>query len=411
MNGWLMTDDARFTFERFFTCAAGLTWGLKVPGYDDLGDCPAEYVYTIANLAARALEVHWARLKDESDPNEVMRICEDLFREEASYDSPEYFPQVVALVLETRVWMSGVLGGNLGSPCHDLAGEHNVGEAQACPEDLLSTVHCQDSRDLSFIPDSTVHLMVTSPPYNVAKDYDEAFSLSEYLTMLRQVFSEVYRVLVPGGRAVINVANLGRKPYVPLNSFIARIMLEIGYLMRGEIIWDKSASVGSSCAWGSFGSASDPVLRDEHEYLLVFSKGTYKLPRSEDDGPSPRRDTIRRDSFVECTRSIWRMRTEAAEGIGHPAPFPIELPRRCIEMYSFTNDVVLDPFAGSGTIGVAAVEAMRNYICVEQDPDYCALARKRVGNAHPYIMLVWSDVDTESKQRNGPEKRPSTDKE
>ena len=149
--------------------------------------------------------------------------------------------------------------------------QNDVGEVQIFPSSLKDKLVCGDSRDMQIIPDNSVHLMVTSPPYNVSKDYDENLSLDEYLNLLKDVFSEVYRVLTPGGRAIINVANIGRKPYIPLASHINIIMTTIGFLMRGEIIWDKSASAGTSTAWGSFQSASNPCLRDIHEYILAIS--------------------------------------------------------------------------------------------------------------------------------------------
>jgi modification methylase len=252
------------------------------------------------------------------------------------------------------------------------------GRAQRLPEELANTLHCHDATDLSFIPDNSVHLMVTSPPYNVGKDYDSDMALQEYLAMLKKVFAEVYRVLVPGGRAVVNVANLGRRPYLPLSHMVTHLMVDIGYLMRGEIIWNKSASAGTSCAWGSFKSASNPTLRDVHEYLLVFCKGEYKLPRSKEEKLTGRKDTMLNDDFVAWTKSIWDFKTESARRIGHPAPFPVELPRRCIEMYSFFGDVVLDPFVGSGTTAVAAVQCSRRYIGVDISTAYIELANIRV---------------------------------
>jgi DNA modification methylase len=114
--------------------------------------------------------------------------------------------------------------------------------------------------------------MMTSPPYNVDKEYDEDFTLEEYLEFLKRVWREVYRVLVQGGRACINIANLGRKPYIPLHAFIVNDMLDLGFLMRGEIILDKASSASPSTAWGSWLSAANPTLRDIHEYILVFLK-------------------------------------------------------------------------------------------------------------------------------------------
>ena len=140
------------------------------------------------------------------------------------------------------------------------------------PDSLLDKVICGDSRKTG-LPDSSVHLMVTSPPYNVGKQYDENLDLKEYFSLLKDVFAETYRVLVPGGRACINIANVGRKPYIPYHKFVIDAMTEVGFLMRGEIIWQKAAGANGNCAWGSWQSASNPSLRDIHEYILVFSKG------------------------------------------------------------------------------------------------------------------------------------------
>ena len=254
----------------------------------------------------------------------------------------------------------------------------DVGESEILPSHLENKVICADSRDIAQIPDNTIHMMITSPPYNASKEYDMDLNFTEYLQLLRDVFSECYRVLTPGGRAIVNVANLGRKPYIPLSSHVNLIMHELGFLMRGEIIWDKSASAGSSCAWGSFKSASNPCLRDIHEYILIFSKGGYKLPRDKQEREQGRVDTIDRDSFIQQTKSIWTIPTESAKRVGHPAPFPIELPRRCIEMYSFAGDIVLDPFLGSGSTAVAAIETGRRFIGIDISKEYCELAETRI---------------------------------
>ncbi|MCW3979747.1 MAG: site-specific DNA-methyltransferase [Candidatus Bathyarchaeota archaeon] len=237
---------------------------------------------------------------------------------------------------------------------------------------LLDTVQCVDSRDMSLLPDESVHLMVTSPPYNVGKDYDEDLGLEEYRGLLRDVCSEVFKKLVLGGRACINVANLGRRPYIPLHGFIIRDMLDIGYLMRGEIIWDKAASAGASTAWGSWLSASNPALRDVHEYILVFSKGTMGRRGGEKES------TITRDEFLEYTKSVWAFPTESATRVGHPAPFPVELPFRLIQLYTFEGDVVLDPFCGSGTTCIAALKTNRRFIGLDNNEEYVELARKRI---------------------------------
>ena len=256
--------------------------------------------------------------------------------------------------------------------------ESDVGVANDFPTDLKNQFLCQDSRDMSMIPTNSVHHMITSPPYNVSKEYDDNLSLQEYLALLREVFKEVYRVLVPGGRAVVNIANVGRKPYIPLATYVNTIMIELGFLMRGEIIWDKSASAGSSTAWGSWQSASNPCLRDIHEYILVFSKGSFKLPRTNDEKANGRENTIEKQEFIDLTKSIWRFPTASAKRIGHPAPFPVELPRRTIEFYTFAGDIVLDPFIGAGSTAIAALETGRNYIGFDISKDYIDLANERL---------------------------------
>ncbi len=243
------------------------------------------------------------------------------------------------------------------------------------PEADLNKFYCKSSEVMDEIPDSSIHLMITSPPYNVGKEYDSDLTLNEYLTLLTTVFSEVRTKLVTGGRACINIANVGRKPYIPFHAMIIEIMLDLGFLMRGEIIWDKSASAGGSCAWGSWMSASNPVLRDYHEYILVFSKDSYAKNKKQD-----KKDTITRDDFIEWTRSVWTFPAVNAKKIGHPAPFPVELPHRLINLYSYEDDVILDPFCGSGTTAIAARQNNRNFICYDNNQDYINLSKKRLSN-------------------------------
>ena len=241
------------------------------------------------------------------------------------------------------------------------------------PEDRLDQIWCASSERMGELPENSVHLMVTSPPYNVGKEYDRDLSLEDYLAFLQRVWREVYRVLVPGGRVCINVANLGRKPYIPLNAFIAKDMLEAGFLMRGEIIWNKAASASASTAWGSWQSASNPTLRDVHEYVLVFCKGSFRRRRGE--GKS---DTISREQFLEWTKSVWTFPAESARKVGHPAPFPVELPYRLIQLYTYAGEVVLDPFMGSGQTALAAIKAGRRFVGYETSAEYVALAKARI---------------------------------
>ena len=240
------------------------------------------------------------------------------------------------------------------------------------PEQYLNSIFCKSSETMDELPDNSVHLMITSPPYNVSKEYDDDLSLDEYLALLNAVWRETWRVLVPGGRACINVANLGRKPYIPLHSYIIERMQNIGYLMRGEILWNKGSSASTSTAWGSWQSAANPVLRDVHEYILVFSRDSFSRKRGD------RENTISKEEFLEWTKSVWDFPAVSAKKIGHPAPFPEELPHRLIQLYSFKDDVVLDPFAGSGTVCLSALKDKRNYVAYDIDPEYIKLAETRI---------------------------------
>ena len=224
------------------------------------------------------------------------------------------------------------------------------------------------------LADNSVALMVTSPPYHVGKEYDSDETFERYLGLLERVFKETYQKLEPGGRAVVNVANLGRRPYVPLSHEVTRLMADIGFLMRAEIIWQKAVGASGSCAWGSWKSAKNPVIRDLHEYLLVFSKGRF-------DRPHKGNSTISKDEFLDNTLSIWQVQPESAKRIGHPAPFPVELPRRLIELYTYEGDLVLDPFMGAGATAVAATNSGRRWVGYELVPEYAKLTGNRVAQA------------------------------
>ena len=276
--------------------------------------------------------------------------------------------------------------GSAGRVNHDASRFYNSrlyqdlpGGSKVCyvenpvPQQNLDQILAGSSEAMAELPNSCLHLMVTSPPYNASKEYDQDLRLEEYLDLLRRVWAEVYRVLVPGGRACVNIANLGRKPYLPLHAYIIQDMIELGFLMRGEIIWNKSASAGSSTAWGSWQSATNPTLRDVHEYILIFCKDSFRRPN-----PYKRTSTITRDEFLEYTKSVWTFGTESARKIGHPAPFPLELPYRLAQLYTFAGEIVLDPFMGSGQTALAALKAGRHYVGYEIDPDYIQLARQRV---------------------------------
>jgi site-specific DNA-methyltransferase (adenine-specific) len=244
----------------------------------------------------------------------------------------------------------------------------------AAPADWANQLYHQSATDMTVIPDHGVSLAFTSPPYNVGKDYDDNMPLDRYLALIGEVAEQTYRVLRPGGRYVVNIANLGRKPYIPLHAYFYSVHMAAGFLPMGEIIWRKGKGANGNCAWGSWRSARAPRLRDVHEYLLVFAKGGYSRPeRGESD--------IQRDEFMEATLSVWDILPESAKRVGHPAPFPVELAARVIQLYSYVDDVVLDPFMGSGTTAVAAVQHGRRYVGFEIDESYFQLAQKRVAEA------------------------------
>ena len=251
------------------------------------------------------------------------------------------------------------------------------------PEGVLNKIFLKSSERMEEIPDSSVHLMVTSPPYNVGKEYDGDLTLEEYRNFLKRVWREVYRVLVPGGRACINIANIGRKPYIPLHAFIIQDMLEVGFIMRGEIIWVKKGGGAPSTAWGTWCSPQNPVLRDEHEYILVFSKDTLTRPQIEG-----RKATLTREEFLEYTRSVWYIAPESAKRVNHPAPFPEELPYRLIKLYTYTGEVVLDPFMGSGTTAVASLKTGRFFIGYEINSDYIEVAKKRLKEVSKSLFVT-----------------------
>ena len=247
----------------------------------------------------------------------------------------------------------------------------------------------QDSRDLSVLPDNCVALVVTSPPYFVGKEYEESIrgghipgDYLEYLEMLKDVFAECYRVLEPGGRVAVNVANLGRKPYRSLSADLVTILQdELGFLMRGEILWIKGKGANGSCAWGSYQSASNPVLRDVTERIIVGSKGSFSRVHSKKTRQKmglPYLDSISGEEFRLLTLDTWYFPPESAKRVGHPAPFPIELPRRVIELNTYVGDIVLDPFMGAGQTALACLKTNRHYVGVEVDARYVDLAEGRI---------------------------------
>jgi DNA modification methylase len=257
------------------------------------------------------------------------------------------------------------------------------------PCSVPDQLFCGDARAMTDVDDACVALVVTSPPYFAGKEYEQAVgeghvpaSYVDFLAMLRDVFAECQRVLEPGGRLAVNVANLGRKPYRSLSADVIRILQDdLGLLLRGEIIWRKAKGATGSIAVGSFCSAANPVLRDVTERVIVASKGRFDraVPRKERERQGlPFENTTTKDQFFESTLDVWEIRPEHARRVGHPAPFPVELPERLIHFYTYVGDVVLDPFVGSGSTAVAAVRTGRHYLGYDTDPDYITLAQTRI---------------------------------
>jgi site-specific DNA-methyltransferase (adenine-specific) len=246
-----------------------------------------------------------------------------------------------------------------------------------------------DARRMDAVADGSVALIVTSPPYFAGKQYEEELdrdgvpgSYLEYLALLRDVFSECKRKLEPGGRIAVNVANLGRKPYRSLSADVMAILQDdLRLLARGEVIWQKGDGASGSCAWGSFRSASNPVLRDITERVVIASKGRFDRAKNVKERASlalPHVNTLTSDEFMAATLDVWNIAPESARRVDHPAPFPVELPQRLIELYTYRDDLVLDPFMGSGSTLVAAARSRRRYVGYDLDPAYVAIARRRV---------------------------------
>ena len=261
-------------------------------------------------------------------------------------------------------------------------------DASIVRPEKVDVVYCGDARDMEEVESSSVALVVTSPPYFAGKEYEESLGKNgapatyfEYLSVLHDVFAECKRVLEPGGRIAVNVANLGRRPYRSLAGDVTGILQDLGLLVRGEVVWWKGRAAGGSCAWGTFQRPSNPVLRDVTERIVIASKGRFDRalkPEQRLGLGYPSTATISRDEFLEATTDLWELPPESATRVGHPAPFPFELPRAPIEIYTYEQDLVLDPFMGSGTTAVAAVRTRRHFVGFDTDQSYVDRSNRRI---------------------------------
>ncbi|MGH2717132.1 MAG: DNA-methyltransferase [Actinomycetota bacterium] len=279
-------------------------------------------------------------------------------------------------------------------------------DAALAPERAIDAVYTGDARSMPEIPTASVALVVTSPPYFAGKEYEEALgerhipsTYLDYLQMLEDVFAECVRTLEPGGRIAVNVANLGRRPYRSLSSDVIAILQDrLRLLLRGEVIWRKARGSTGSCAWGSFQRPANPVLRDLTERVVIASKGRFDRampPRRRERHGFPSSASLSSDEFMEATTDVWEIPPESATRVGHAAPFPIALPERLIHLYTYYDDLVLDPFMGSGTTAVAAVHAGRHYAGYDIDPAYVALAGRRVEDAR--LGHLGEDADSPAR--------------
>jgi DNA modification methylase len=262
-------------------------------------------------------------------------------------------------------------------------------DSTIAPPGVVDELYVGDARHMDRVRDASVALVVTSPPYFAGKAYEAALgeghipaTYVEYLTMLEDVFAECVAKLEPGGRIAVNVANLGRKPYRSLSADVIGILQDrLGLLLRGEVIWRKARGAGGNCAWGSFKLPANPVLRDLTERVVIASKGRFDRAIDRKDRATaglPSVATTTADEFMDATLDLWELAPESATRVGHPAPFPVELPQRLIDLYTYQGDVVLDPFMGSGTTAVAAVRTGRHYLGYDTDEAYAKAARARV---------------------------------
>jgi len=255
---------------------------------------------------------------------------------------------------------------------------------------MIATIHrliLGDSRNLPFLPDESVHLIVTSPPYWNLKRYNEnprqlghIDDYEMFLQELNKVFAHIFRILVPGGRMVCVVGDVcvsrksfGRHLVFPLHADICVLCRKLGFDNLNPIIWNKISNASYEVSNGSkfLGKPYEPnaIIKNDIEFILMQRKpGGYRQPSL-----VQRRDSkLKKSDFDEWFQQIWRI--PGASTKKHPAPFPVELASRLVQMFSFSNDTVMDPFCGSGTTMVAALRSGRNSIGVDIDPEYCRMA-------------------------------------
>ena len=228
--------------------------------------------------------------------------------------------------------------------------------------------------EIDAIQDESIDLIVTSPPYDIDvkyQNYDDNLPYDQYLDFTRKWLSKVRSLTRPDGRLCLNIPldkNKGGQQSVCAD--ITTIAKEVGWKYHSTIIWNEQ-NISRRTAWGSWMSASAPYVITPVETILVMYKNRWKkIQKGKSD--------ITRDEFIQWTNGVWNFSGESKTKIGHPAPFPIELPKRCIKLFSFQGEVVLDPFLGSGTTLIACLQTHRVGIGVEINREYCQLAAERL---------------------------------
>lgn len=249
--------------------------------------------------------------------------------------------------------------------------------------ELINRIICGDVLEvMKLIPDKSVHLAITSPPYNVGIEYDnhdDRMSYDAYLAWLEKVWLETKRVLVSGGRFALNIAPTSIKNFRPIHHDFANQLKKIGMIFRTEIIWYKQ-TMRRRTAWGSWKSPANPHIVPSWEYILVFSKDTWKLTGD------PKDADITAEEFMRFSDGYWYIPPETNRR-GHPAPFPEELVYRLIKFYSYRGNVVLDMFGGTGTVALVAHRTGRKFIHIDISEEYCRIAYRRLQEAQSQLEL------------------------
>jgi len=230
-------------------------------------------------------------------------------------------------------------------------------------------------------PDNCIDLVVTSPPYNIGINYDiyeDTIPYEDWLDWLNKIWDECLRIIIEGGRICINCNDTGRNPYYPSHCDIASRIRKKWYMM-GIIVWDKMSSL-SNTAWGSWKSPSAPSLRGRQEYIIIAGKGGKVLQK--ENGII---DEYGNREFLSLTSEIWSLIPQTNNKL-HPVPFPIELPKRLIKLYSYRNAIILDPFVGSGTTCVSAKILGRDYIGIDISKKYCDISKQRLKGVRPSLF-------------------------